>query len=86
VVKKVLSPGVYHITARNKFLVGGELESVRPSGASQKFAVARLQELKNEKDSPDSKPGYDYIATFDVPLEVDDLFRVRSPEHDLDEN
>ncbi|MCX6124844.1 MAG: U32 family peptidase [Proteobacteria bacterium] len=86
VVKNILSPGVYHITARNKFLLGGELESVRPTGPRQKFVVAQLLDFKNNKEVPDSKPGYDYIATLDTPLEVNDILRVRSPEHDLDEN
>jgi U32 family peptidase len=86
VVKQVLAPGKYLITARNKFSIGTELESLRPNVGRQKFAVAELLEAKNSKVAPDSKPGYDYIATFDAPLEVDDLLRVRSPEHDLDEN
>lgn len=86
VVKEVLAPGTYLITARNKFVVGGEVESLRPTAPRQKFTAAKLVEPKNGKESPDTKPGYDYIATFDAPLEVGDLLRVRSPEHDLDEN
>ncbi|MCX6117457.1 MAG: U32 family peptidase [Proteobacteria bacterium] len=86
VVKEVVSPGVYHITARNKFVPGQELESVRPQGISQKFSVTKIVNPKNGKEMPDSKPGYDYIVTFDTQLEPLDLLRVKSPEHDLDEN
>jgi putative protease len=85
-VDEVIEPGKYLITARNKFLLGGELESVRAKDSSQRFAVAELIEFKSKKPSEDTKPGYQYIATFDTPLEVQDLLRVKSPEHDLDEN
>ena len=40
----------------------------------------------NNNACPDTKPGYDYLMTLDAPLEIGDLLRVKSPEHDLDEN
>ncbi len=86
VVKGIISPGVYHITARNKFLEGSELESVRPGFSKQVFTAAKIANFKNGRQEPDTKPGFDYIVTCDSPLEVDDLLRIKSPEHDLDEN
>lgn len=86
VVKEVVSPGTYLITARNKFLVGGEVESVRPRDKSQRFTAAKIIDPKNGKEQSDTKPGYDYVVTFDAPLDPLDLLRIRSPEHDLDEN
>lgn len=76
----------YKITARNKFVVGQELEVVRNVGESTRFQVLKLTEAKSNKDVTDAKPGYDYILTADVQMTADDLLRVKSPEHDLEEN
>lgn len=86
VVKEVKAPGVYHITARNKFIEGSELESVRPAHDKQVFTAAKIADIKNGSIQPDTKPGYDYIVTMDTPLEAGDLLRIKSPEHELDEN
>jgi putative protease len=83
VVDSVVDPSVFKITARNKFEVGQELENVSPLSSRQKFIVTKLQEAKNGKEVPNTKPGYEYIATFDASLAPNDLLRVRSPEHDL---
>jgi putative protease len=87
VVKDVISPGHYLVTARNKFVSGQEIEAVRP-GVTTKIKVQALDLANptNNQAQPDTKPGYDYLMTLDTPLEVGDLLRVKSPEHDLEEN
>jgi putative protease len=87
VVKDVIGPGHYLITARNKFLAGQEIEAVRP-GTTSKIKVQALNLAKpvNNESVPDTKPGYDYLITLDTPLEAGDMLRVKSPEHDLEEN
>jgi putative protease len=87
VVKEVIGPGHYLVTARNKFLNEQELEAVRPRVLTKtKITALNITNPQNNNLSPDTKPGYDYLMTLDTPLEVGDLLRVRSPEHDLEEN
>ena len=87
VVKEVIGPGHYLITARNKFVEGQELEAVCPGVTSKiKVPAVGISDPKNNQASPDTKPGFDYLITLDAPLTVGDLLRVRSQEFDLDEN
>jgi putative protease len=87
VVKDVIGPGHYLITARNKFITGQELEAVRPGVTSKiKFQAVAINSPTNNAPVPDTKPGYDYLITIDAPLDVGDLLRVKSQEHDLEEN
>lgn len=87
VVKDVIGPGHYLITARNKFLAEQELEAVRPRVLSKtRIKAINLTNPQNNSLSPDTKPGYDYLVTLDAPLQAGDLLRVRSLEHDLEEN
>lgn len=87
VVKDVIEPGHYLITARNKFLAEQELEAVRPGILTKtRIKAINLTNPQNNSLSPDTKPGYDYLVTLDAPLQPGDLLRVRSSEHDLEEN
>jgi putative protease len=87
VVKDVISPGHYLVTARNKFVEGQEIEAVRP-GLTEKIRVPAvgIANPHNNEQTGDTKPGYDYLMTLDTPLTAGDLLRVKSPEFDLDEN
>ena len=87
VVKDIISPGHYLVTARNKIICGQEIEAVRP-GVMTKTKVQALDFANpaNNTAMPDAKPGYDLLMTLDTPLVIGDLLRVRSPEHDLEEN
>ena len=87
VVKDVIGPGHYLITARNKFLNGQEIEAVRPGILSRtKIQALNLADPRNNELCENTKPGYDYLITLDAPLDVGDILRVRSEEHDLEEN
>ncbi len=87
VVKDIISPGHYLVTARNKFLNGQEIEAVRPGVVTKtKIQALDFANPLNNTSMPDTKPGYDILMTLDSPLEIGDLLRVKSPEHDLEEN
>jgi U32 family peptidase len=87
VIKDIIGPGHYLVTARNKVTVGQEIEAVRPGiAAKTKIQALNFANPSNNAGMPDTKPGYDILMTLDAPLEIGDLLRVRSLEHDLDEN
>lgn len=86
VVKEVLAPGKYLITARNKFSVGEELETLRPGAVSQRCAATALYEQKTDSEVDFTKPNFDYVVQADTPLAPFDLLRVKSTEFDRDEN
>ena len=87
VVQDVIGPGHYLITARNKVTIGQEIEAVRP-GILTKTRIQALNfaNPKNNFGMNDTKPGEEILMTLDAPLEVGDLLRIRSNDHDLDDN
>ena len=87
VVKDVLSPGHYLVAARNKVTEGQEIEAVRPGmTAKTRIQALNFANPSNNAGMPDTKPGNDSFMTLDPPLEIGDLLRIRSNDHDLDDN
>ena len=87
VVKDVLGPGHYLVAARNKVTEGQEIEAVRPGmTAKTRIQALNFANPSNNAGMPDTKPGNDIFMTLDTPLEIGDLLRIRSNDHDLDDN
>jgi putative protease len=86
VVDEVLSPGKYEITARNKFSLGEELETVCQDRPSQKFVASELFDHAAGENRNNTRPSFKFKMVADVPLAVGDLIRVRSTEFDGEEN
>ncbi len=87
VVKDVIGPGHYLVAARNKVIEGQEIEAVRPGiAAKTRIQALNFANPSNNVGMPDTKPGNDIFMTLDTPLEIGDLLRIRSNDHDLDDN
>jgi hypothetical protein len=81
--RAVLRHWMDHVAQR-----GGQKRLADGAGVMTKTKVQALDFANpaNNNPMPDAKPGYDLLMTLDTPLEIGDLLRVRSPEHDLEEN